>query len=65
MNEIASDNKRVSRPRPISEGGSSYKHVVAKKTTKNSGKQQKSTKPKNQTGKQKNSKNKNKSKKKK
>lgn len=65
MNEIASDNKRVSRPRPISEGGSSYKHVVAKKTAKNSGKQQKSTKPKNQTGKQKNSKNKNKNKKKK
>ena len=57
VNEISPDVKRVSRPRPISEGGSSYKHFIASKKT--SAKQQpKSTKPKNQTGKQKNSKNK-------
>ncbi|MBR6444049.1 MAG: hypothetical protein IKS63_01310 [Firmicutes bacterium] len=62
INEIASDNKRVSRPRPISEGGSTYRHFTASK--KNSAKQQqKTTRPKNQSGKQKNTKSKNKSKK--
>ena len=66
MNEIASDNKRVSRPRPISEGGSTYRHVTAAaKKTKAAANQQKSTRPKNQSGKQKNTKNKSKNKKKK
>lgn len=51
-------NKRVSRPRPISEAGSSYK-VEVKKTEKPAGGNKKgNTNPKNQTGKQKNSKNK-------
>lgn len=52
-------NKRVSRPRPISAAGSSYK-VEVKKSAKPAGGSNKkgNTNPKNQTGKQKNSKNK-------
>lgn len=58
------DKKHVARPRPISEGGSSYVHKTAKKSAKKAANKN-TTRPKNQTGKQKNSKNKNKGKKKK
>ena len=56
-------NKRVSKARPISAAGSTYK-VEVKKTAKPSGGNNKkgNTNPKNQTGKQKNSKNKKKNK---
>ena len=52
-------NKRVSKARPISAAGSTYK-VEVKKTAEPSGGNNKkgNTNPKNQTGKQKNSKNK-------
>ena len=52
-------NKRVSKARPISAAGSTYK-VEVKKTANPSGGNNKkgNTNPKNQTGKQKNSKNK-------
>ena len=53
------NNKRVSKARPISAAGSTYK-VDVKKTAKPSGNNNKkgNTNPKNQTGKQKNAKNK-------
>lgn len=52
-------NKRVSRARPISEAGSTYKVEVKKTEKPASGNNKKgSTNPKNQTGKQKNTKNK-------
>ena len=53
------NNKRVSKARPISAAGSTYK-VDVKKTAKPSGNNHKkgNTNPKNQTGKQKNAKNK-------
>lgn len=50
--EVASDNMRVSRPRPISEAGSTYRHVRPKK--KQAQPRAKSTNPKKQTGRQRN-----------
>jgi len=50
--EVASSNKRVSGPRPISASGSEYKVKVVKTQPKKST----STNPKNQSGKKKNSK---------
>lgn len=52
--EIAPENMRVKRPRPISEAGSTYRHVKPKK--KPAQPRSKRTNPKSQTGKQRNKK---------
>ena len=58
--EKASDNKRVTGPRPISAAGGKYK--APKKVRKSQEKSKGTTRPKNQTGKQRNTKNKGKKK---
>lgn len=71
VNELSSETKKVSGPRPISAAGIDYKAPIKKtvgsasstENNPNRSSKQKSTKPKNQTDKQKNSKSKNKKKK--